>query len=319
LGGGVCRNYWCGAPYLFNNFLLHSRPQPKPLLMRNYYYHDGQAQHGPFTLSELKSKNIAPTTPVWFEGLNDWTPASQVDEVNTFLFVSIPPPFKKQTPPPISQNAQPSYEELFNSPKNNKKPLIIGTVALGALVLLLVFYFQNSSSASSPEVSFLDTSAQYANDKRRLDSLEYIETVRQAQNAALTKRNREFRNNWSKYITFQTNSYKVDSWGGISDLAISVYNETDKIVDEVVVTVDYYKSDGGLYETKEIPLHNIQSNTLETVQVPNTTRGTRIETAITKITSRSLHFCYNRQLEEGLVESSDDVRERNSEDPWFCK
>ena len=34
-------------------------------------------QAGPYTLDQLRSMPLSPNTPVWYEGLADWTPASQ--------------------------------------------------------------------------------------------------------------------------------------------------------------------------------------------------------------------------------------------------
>ena len=50
--------------------------------MRYYFYVDGQGrQNGPCGLEELKGKGICSTTLVWFEGLAEWTPAAQIDEL----------------------------------------------------------------------------------------------------------------------------------------------------------------------------------------------------------------------------------------------
>lgn len=62
-----------------------------------YYLHDGDEQHGPFSLDDLKTKFITKETPVWREGLNDWTKAGMLDELSS-LFASVPPSFKK---PPL--------------------------------------------------------------------------------------------------------------------------------------------------------------------------------------------------------------------------
>ncbi len=62
--------------------------------MSKYFLHDGQNQLGPFDKSELKEKKIAIDTPIWYEGLPDWTTAGELSELKD-LFVLAPPPFKK--------------------------------------------------------------------------------------------------------------------------------------------------------------------------------------------------------------------------------
>ena len=60
--------------------------------MKKYYFNDGTSQQGPFTPEELKEKNITAETPVWYDGLPDWTTAGQLEELKD-IFVHTPPPF----------------------------------------------------------------------------------------------------------------------------------------------------------------------------------------------------------------------------------
>jgi len=63
-----------------------------------YYLHDGDERRGPFSLAQLKTKSITKDTPIWREGLEDWTKAGMLDELSS-LFTSVPPPLKKNTLP----------------------------------------------------------------------------------------------------------------------------------------------------------------------------------------------------------------------------
>ena len=51
----------------------------------NYFIIVNDQQQGPFTIDELKLRGIAPDTLVWAEGMPQWTPASQVDELKTIF------------------------------------------------------------------------------------------------------------------------------------------------------------------------------------------------------------------------------------------
>ena len=46
-----------------------------------YYYTDGRERFGPFTLEELREKNIARETLIWRAGLTDWMPAGNLAEL----------------------------------------------------------------------------------------------------------------------------------------------------------------------------------------------------------------------------------------------
>ena len=65
--------------------------------MDSYFFHDGNLQHGPFTVEELKEKSISRDTPIWKKGLQDWTRASALPELSE-LFENTPPAFQKQVP-----------------------------------------------------------------------------------------------------------------------------------------------------------------------------------------------------------------------------
>ncbi len=71
--------------------------------MKTFFLFIDDEQQGPFNLEELKTKKITRTTKVWFEGLEDWKNADEIEELKS-LFISIPPPIKTlPTPPPIKK------------------------------------------------------------------------------------------------------------------------------------------------------------------------------------------------------------------------
>ena len=64
--------------------------------MVHYYFTDGKERFGPFTIEQLKEKNISESTLVWKDGLSDWVPARNLSDLEA-LFVKNPP-----IPPPAS-------------------------------------------------------------------------------------------------------------------------------------------------------------------------------------------------------------------------
>ncbi|MBK7799827.1 MAG: DUF4339 domain-containing protein [Saprospiraceae bacterium] len=59
--------------------------------MKKYFYIKNEKELGPFDLEELKSEKIKRDTLVWFQGIKDWTKASNVPELDE-LFIYLPPP-----------------------------------------------------------------------------------------------------------------------------------------------------------------------------------------------------------------------------------
>ena len=99
-----------------------------------YFIIENKQQQGPFSIYELKDKGITSDTPVWAEGMSDWTPAGKVDELKDFLFntndKSVPPPY---VPPRLSHATEKP------EPKGSKSH---GCLIISAIILLgLIIFF----------------------------------------------------------------------------------------------------------------------------------------------------------------------------------
>ena len=63
--------------------------------MKKYFYNDGKDQFGPFSLEELKEKEITRETMVWFPELGGWEKAGTIPELQN-LFTLDAPPLQRQ-------------------------------------------------------------------------------------------------------------------------------------------------------------------------------------------------------------------------------
>ncbi len=285
--------------------------------MKKYFYHDGQNQFGPFDLEGLRSKNLIQSTPIWYQGLEKWTPAGQIEELKV-LFEGVPPPFHAE-PINTQDYYTPPYYQQENNKRSYKKPLLIGvSVLLGIFLFAAIIKNSNTPKsdlhiAAARENSDSSAGVQEKSDKEKLAELEKKELERKRLSEERFKKNMNYRNNWNEYIKAEPNpDYKINSFGGVYNLRIAVANNTDKIIDEVIVAIDYYKASGSVY-TRLVPISNIQPESYSIENIPDTDRGLRIQTRIIKITSRSLQFCYNEDY-YGVRGISGDAS-----DPWFCK
>jgi hypothetical protein len=107
--------------------------------MKKYFLHDGTEPSGPFDLEELKAQRITKKSPVWFEGMENWKYAGEVDELSA-LFVLIPPPIEsfKTIPPQPKMEQKRETRRILGLSKNT---FWIGCVIL---VLLVFTYFFNT-------------------------------------------------------------------------------------------------------------------------------------------------------------------------------
>ena len=56
-------------------------------MSKQYFYNDGETQFGPFSLEDISKKPIKKNTPIWYKGLDDWTEAKKLKELD-FIFQS---------------------------------------------------------------------------------------------------------------------------------------------------------------------------------------------------------------------------------------
>jgi len=97
-----------------------------------YYVDDNNQQQGPFSFDQLCSIGLKSDTLIWKEGLSNWTPANEVEEVKKLINRTKPKP-----PQPVYA-PQPVYSP---PPKRNdigKKFIWVAVVAAIAVILVIV-------------------------------------------------------------------------------------------------------------------------------------------------------------------------------------
>lgn len=125
--------------------------------MKKYFYLDGKERFGPFSFEELKNENISRETLIWFEGLEYWVPAKDIDELEEILRLTPPPININDTAKKTEENDKYSVasERISHEEKATKNNLEIEsisknhpwrrflarTVDLYTLRLLLIFIF----------------------------------------------------------------------------------------------------------------------------------------------------------------------------------
>lgn len=118
--------------------------------MKHYFIHNGSDKEGPFDKDELRAKVIKPNTPVWCEGMPDWTEASKVEELKDLF--STPPPYNSSgTPPRRESTASAKDSSQRNSNRRIGKALqligLVGVLLIGGF--LLIGWLMDSGSSGS--------------------------------------------------------------------------------------------------------------------------------------------------------------------------
>lgn len=109
--------------------------------MKYFILDSNSQQQGPFTIYELKDRGINEQTLVWAEGMENWQPAWQVEEIKRLLFdqpAGTPPPPPHSTDS-FSQTAP--GQPVSPQPQQSHKALIAGIII--AVVVLVVLAITN--------------------------------------------------------------------------------------------------------------------------------------------------------------------------------
>ena len=276
--------------------------------MRKYFIHNGETENGPFDIEQLKSMQIKNETPIWYEGIQNWTIAGNVEELKSIIIsTSTPPKFENfaqqnsNVHPPSFRKANFETNQNFE-PKKSKtlRNVLIGVGVLAVLFIGISIASNNSEPTYNENGEFIGVDSA---------ATSVVDEERNRINEELTIKNRNYRNNIEQYVGANTNRYSYSELGGISNLDIIVTNNTEYLLDEVNVNVDYIKDNGGIYKSEIVTIYNIPAKQDKSVSAPESDRGTSVEAKIQTISSKKLHMCYDNTFAPKAGEI----------DPYFCK
>lgn len=126
----------------------------------------------------------------------------------------------------------------------------------------------------------------------------------QAAQAAAALKEKEYRNNWPKYITIGKLDYTTND-DGVDAFNIPVYNGTNATLDKVTLRVDYMKKEKKVLRSETVIVYGIPAGAGLNGRAPESKKGNNVKVYITGISSRKLHFCFP-------------VNNGNPDDPYFC-
>lgn len=109
--------------------------------MKYFILDSNSQQQGPFTIYELKDRGINEQTLVWAEGMENWQPAWQVEEIKRLLFDQ---PAGTPPPPPLSTDSfsqTTPRQPMSPQPQQSHRALIAGIII--AVVVLVVLAITN--------------------------------------------------------------------------------------------------------------------------------------------------------------------------------
>lgn len=266
--------------------------------MTRFYIHTNSKAEGPFTIEDLKEKEITKYTPIWHEGLSDWMPAEHVPQLKS-LWADSRSPFiyKPATPPPFDKFG---YEETLSPRKQVEVAKVyrsnlfwfsIGLLIIVAVVALGYNYFTGNSDASRNATSEAASQLRWEDSvERRVQqekqTLQLLKDT-EIQEAQVENARNYARLNIEKLIRCNK-SFDAKRLGGIHNAAISVYNGSDYKIDRADIRVSYVKANGNVFDEQMISITDIQPRSSKRVPASDTKRGTDLNCQLVKITSSDL-------------------------------
>jgi hypothetical protein len=281
--------------------------------MNEYYIHNGTSQEGPFDLERLKQLGINKETPIWYEGLQGWTTAGEVESLSELFMKATPPPFFTSTPPPFEFSVPPAIEKREKKPVawmeliQKNRTAFIAVIAIIACIVIGSLFVKNSNREQEVVVLNQRVEAQEnaASEEQQKEEVQAAQAKKA--NDALTAKNMNIRNNWEQFVHVDYDAPTVNyALGGISEFSVYLENTTPYMLEQVNVLVEYIRKNGNLYQTKTVSFYNIPAGSTDISVAPSSVNGVSVRCTITEIMSKKLHFCY--PYDNG-----------NPKDPYFCK
>lgn len=136
--------------------------------MKKYFIHNGTENTGPFSLEELKKHEITNLTPIWYEGLEEWTIAAQVEELQSLL-IKVPIPPKSTVKQDKTSLSKVRLKGL------NGKYFIIGLSIFLLLLFIVLKLIQNERQAAiekENQKTAIDNEASKSRQKERETALQ---------------------------------------------------------------------------------------------------------------------------------------------------
>ncbi len=117
--------------------------------------------------------------------------------------------------------------------------------------------------------------------------------MQQRVNAQFVDRRVYFRKNWQQFITVSVNDYRTGLFGGIKDLNITVRNQTDYPLENVVVSLQYLKNNNEIFKTEQYTINSIPAQGQQSLAASNSRKGSKAVVKLLRITSQAMNFCWS--------------------------
>ncbi|WP_343668504.1 hypothetical protein [Chitinophaga sp.] len=101
-----------------------------------------------------------------------------------------------------------------------------------------------------------------------------------------------YRKNWKQFIAVTNSDYRTGFLGGIKDLDVIVKNQTEFVIDNVIVSVEYLRGNGDVFKTEQYTISDIGAKGTKSVRAADSRKGQKVVVRLVSVTSQSMNFCW---------------------------
>ena len=271
--------------------------------MNRYLLLRDDQEKGPFSLDELRSMQVSPDDLVWVEGKSTiWSHAKDVPGLS-FLWEKNAGSerFSENTYSPTAFSGAASYgfsqteadfsrsqRQEQHAPDASEKTFRFlnrfSWVAVAAGIGLVAM-FLTKMARNSREVVIVPKEAAAARNlpDQLLDNTENFqnaltkEIILLPDSTKTTTHKKVKPKNLRSLVKLATNEYKVGLFGGINNLKLTVQNNSDVVLDKVIIKIDYLKPNGEIINSDTLYARMIEPKDSKVIEVPDTKRGVKIQ------------------------------------------
>jgi hypothetical protein len=149
---------------------------------------------------------------------------------------------------------------------------------------------------NSKENSVLSSSKTFGKQEIKTDSTSsYVPILhREATHRTDAINDKELvRNNISNLVSISSNKYHVGTFGGISEVQLTVSNRSIYPLDLVMVEVQYVQANKKVFKTENVFFRNIRGGEAMMLEAPESSRGIKIQYKVTLVNSKEASISYS--------------------------
>ncbi len=253
----------------------------------SYFLLRNNRESGPFSIQELKEMSLHPTDLVRSEeGATTWINAREVDHLKSFINYSdrlaafdteIRSSDSSST---FHSNYKAQMPGTVRLKKNSLLPKIFFAVGIAAVLMAGIWVVTKKSEkieepiAMQPAIPVSDIIIPVGAADSLKEDIKAAQAKKLADSIWLEKRKPK---NLRKLVSLEANDYKVKILGGINNLKLTVENNSDVLLGDVSIQVDYLKPNDEVIHSEKILTKNIKPQDSKIIDVPSHSRGVKVK------------------------------------------